>query len=294
MDWDSKKMMIRSEDDLAVAEQCRILNIHRSNHYYKPMPYSKEELRIFNEIDRIYTEFSYYGYRKIWKELLRRGFAVGRDRTLNYMHIIGIEAFYPKHKPNTSAPNKYHKKYPYLLKDVLICRPNQVWATDITYIRMAQGFCYLVAVLDWHSRKVLSYRISTVMDASFCIEALEEALAKYPKPEIFNTDQGSQFTSDEFTNVLIRNNIQISMDSKGRAIDNIIVERFWRSIKYENIYLTEYLSILALKHGIAKYIDTYNHKRLHEALDYKTPAEVYYGKEVTQLTNLKLFTKLAV
>lgn len=287
-------MMIRSEDDLSVAEQCRMLNMPRSNHYYKPVSYSKEELRIFNEIDRIYTEFAYYGYRKIWKALLRRGFDIGRDRTLKYMQVMGIEAFYPKHKPNTSAPNKYHKKYPYLLKNLLICRPNQVWATDITYIRMAQGFCYLVAVLDWYSRKVLSYRVSTVMDTSFCIEALEEALAKYPKPEIFNTDQGSQFTSAEFTDVLIRNNIQISMDSKGRAIDNIIVERFWRSIKYENIYLTEYLSILALKHGIAKYIDTYNHKRLHEALDYNTPVEVYYGKEVTPLTNLKLFTKLAV
>lgn len=260
--------------------QCEIMALNRSTWYYEPVSYSEEELTIFNEIDKIYTDLPYYGHRKIWQELLKRGFLIGRDRTLSYMRILGIEPFYPK--PNTSKRNKQHTVYPYLLRGLVIDRPNQVWATDITYIRMENGFCYLVAVIDWYSRCILSYRLSTTLDTSFCVDALNEALAKYPSPEIFNTDQGCQFTSDDFTEILLKKKIQISMDGKGRAQDNIIIERFWRSLKHEDIYLREYRSIAELKMGIAKYMITYNHIRLHESLEYETPASFYgiQNKEV--------------
>jgi putative transposase len=262
------------------------------------VPYSPEETLLFNEIDRIYTDMPYYGHRKIWKELLKRGILIGRDRTLNYMHIMGLEPFYPRQ--HTSIPDKQHKKYPYLLKNMLICRPNQVWAADITYIRLAKGFCYLIAIIDWYSRYILSYRISTTLDVSFCIEALQEALAKYPAPEIFNTDQGSQFTSVDFTDILLSSGIQVSMDSKGRAKDNIIIERFFRSLKYEDIYLKEYRSIAELKIGVAQYMFKYNHVRLHESLDYRLPAEAYLGKkeviklEAVMIPERKLLLEKAV
>jgi putative transposase len=262
-----------------MVEQCGLVDLNRSTLYYEPVPYSEEELRLFKEIDIVYTDMPYYGHRKIWHELLRRGMSIGRDRTLKYMEIMGLKAFYP-HK-DTSIPDKQHKKYPYLLKAMLICRPNQVWAADITYIRMAKGFCYLIAIIDWYSRYILSYRISTTLDASFCVDALNEALEKYPAPEISNTDQGSQFTGEEYTERLLSRGIKISMDSKGRAKDNIIIERFFRSLKHEDIYWKEYLSITELKIGVAEYMFRYNHVRLHETFDYRTPAEVYFeGKEV--------------
>lgn len=272
-----KRQLIKDNKDMSMVEQCGLVNLNRSTLYYEPVPYSEEEMRLFNEIDLIYTDMPYYGHRKIWQELLRRGLAIGRDRTLNYMRIMGLEPFYP-HK-NTSAPNKQHKIYPYLLKNMLIWRPNQVWAADITYIRLAKGFCYLIAVIDWYSRHILSYRISTTLDVSFCVAALEEALAMYPAPEIFNTDQGSQFTSADFTEILRARGIKISMDSKGRAKDNIIIERFFRSLKHEDVYLRDYPSITGLKVGIAKYMFKYNRERLHEALDYRTPAEIYFPAE---------------
>jgi len=257
-----------------MVERCGLVELNRSTLYYEPVPYSEEELKLFNEIDLVYTDKPYYGHRKIWQELLRRGRSIGRDRTLNYMRIMGLEPFYP-HK-NTSAPDKQHKLYPYLLKNMLICRPNQVWAADITYIRLAKGFCYLIAIIDWYSRYILSYRISTTLDVSFCLDALREALAKYPAPEISNTDQGSQFTSADYTEILLSRGIKISMDSKGRALDNIIIERFFRSLKHEDVYLKEYPSVTELKAGIAQYMFKYNHERLHEALDYRTPAEIYF------------------
>ena len=260
-----------------MVEQCGLVELNRSTQYYEPTPYSEEELRLFNEIDLVYTDKPYYGHRKIWKELLRRRLSIGRDRTLKYMQIMGLEAFYP-HK-DTSIPDKQHKKYPYLLRDILICRTNQVWAADITYIRLAKGFCYLVAIIDWYSKYILSYRISTTLDVSFCTDALREALEKYPAPEISNTDQGSQFTSTDYTEILLSCAIKISMDGKGRAKDNIIIERFFRSLKHEDIYLQEYLSIAELKTGVAKYMFEYNHERLHEALDYRTPAEVYFERK---------------
>lgn len=289
-----------ASDEQSLVKQCEFLGLNRSSYYYDAVGYSDEELRIMRELDLIYTdEFEFYGHRKMWQELKARGFDVGRDRTLKYMRVLGIKPYYPQSK--TTIPNKQHKKYKYLLRDLAITRPNQVWAADITYIRMEKGFCYLVAIIDWYSRCILSYRISNMMDMSFCIDALNEALAKYPAPEIFNTDQGSQFTSTAFTEILTVNNIQISMDGKGRASDNIIIERFFRSLKYEDIYRREYRSIAELKLGIAKYMAKYNHFRLHESLAYKTPAS-FYGidsKEVTlrQLlgsTNRSQFLKIAV
>ena len=274
MDLNIKRKLIRDNKDMSMVEQCGIVDINRSTLYYEPIPYNEEEMRLFNEIDLVYTDMPYYGHRKIWKELLRRGLSIGRDRTLKYMGIMGLEAFYPHQ--NTSTPNKQHKIYPYLLKNLLICRPNQVWAADITYIRLAKGFCYLIAVIDWYSRRILSYRISTTLDVSFCLEALQEALAKYPAPEIFNTDQGSQFTSAYFTEILLLHEITISMDGQGRAKDNIIIERFFRSLKHEDIYLREYSSVVDLKVGVAQYILKYNNVRLHESLDYRTPAELYF------------------
>ena len=273
----TKRQLVKDNEDMSMVEQCGLMELSRSSFYYEPVPYSEEELNLFNEIDVVYTDKPYYGHRKIWHELLRRGLLIGRDRTLKYMQIMGLKPFYP-HK-GTSMPDKQHKKYPYLLKDMLICRPNQVWAADITYIRLAKGFCYLVAIIDWYSKYILSYRISTTLDASFCVDALREALGKYPTPEISNTDQGSQFTGMDYTEILLSQEIKISMDSKGRALDNVIIERFFRSLKHEDIYLKEYRCLAELKTGVAEYMFKYNHERLHEALDYRTPAEIYFARK---------------
>ena len=273
----TKRQLVKDNEDMSMVEQCGLMELSRSSFYYEPVPYSEEELNLFNEIDVVYTDKPYYGHRKIWHELLRRGLLIGRDRTLKYMQIMGLKPFYP-HK-GTSMPDKQHKKYPYLLKDMLICRPNQVWAADITYIRLAKGFCYLVAIIDWYSKYILSYRISTTLDASFCVDALREALGKYPTPEISNTDQGGQFTGMDYTEILLSQEIKISMDSKGRALDNVIIERFFRSLKHEDIYLKEYRCLAELKTGVAEYMFKYNHERLHEALDYRTPAEIYFARK---------------
>ena len=283
----TKRKLISNGKDMSMVEQCGLIELNRSTLYYEPVPYSEDELELFNKIDLVYTDMPFYGHRKIWNELLRRGISIGRDRTLKYMQIMGLKPFYP-HK-NTSTPDKQHKKYPYLLRNLPICRPNQVWAADITYIRLAKGFCYLIAIIDWYSRYILSYRISTTLDVSFCVDALQEALERYPAPEIFNTDQGSQFTSADFTEILLSRQIKISMDSKGRALDNIIIERFFRSLKHEDIYYKEYLSVPELKTGVSEYMFKYNHKRLHETLDYRTPAEVYFErKEVVRTETFML------
>lgn len=293
----TQRFLIKREEKLSMTKQCRVIGLNRSSLYYQAKPYSEDELRIFNEIDKIYTDFPYYGHRKIWKELICRNFSIGRDRTLKYMQTMGLEVFYPK--PNTSLGNKQHKIYPYLLKGLPITQPNQVWAADITYIRLSKGFCYLVAIIDWYSRYILSYRISNSLDTSFCVEALEEALEKYPAPQIFNTDQGSQFTSEVFTKILLDHHIQISMDGKGRAKDNIIIERFFRSLKYEDIYIQEYCSIPDLKLGVQDYMQTYNYLRLHESLDYKAPYCFYFKKKEdifnsVSMLNRKSFLKKAV
>ena len=272
----TKRQLVAKLNDqyVPVTKQCELLGFSRSNHYYKP--YVKDlqaEGRLINALHNVYSELPFYGYKKQCLELKDRGHSVGKEKVRNYKNYFGLNTLYPKKR--TTIPNKKHKKYPYLLNDIVIDRPNQVWAIDITYIKMAKGFSYLVAIIDWYSRKILSYKISNSLDSKFCIETLNDALSRYPKPEIFNSDQGCQFTSHEFIEVLKANSIKISMDSKGRAIDNIIIERFWRTIKYENIFLREYREINDLKFGVASYIKFYNNRRFHESLGYKTPNNIY-------------------
>ncbi len=227
-------------------------------------------------IDLQYSRTPFYGSRKIALELsLQLGSQINRKRVKRLMRIMGLMAIYPK--PKTSIPRKDHKIFPYLLTGLVINRPGMVWATDITYVRLGKGFAYLVAVIDWYSRKVLSWRLSNTMDTSFCKEALQDAISDYGAPEYFNTDQGAQFTAEEFTAILKANDIKISMDGKGRAIDNVFTERLWRSIKYENIYLRGYQTMKEAEAGIAEYIEFYNLSRLHESLDYRTPHQVHEG-----------------
>lgn len=269
-----RKMLVEQENqDVRMIDQCNILDLCRSSYYYEPKEMKTEDLSLLNSLDEFYTEYPCYGYRKAHQLLLNEGHDIGKDRVLKYRQMLGLEAIYPKKR--TSIPDKRHKIYPYLLKGLKITKPNQVWAADITYIRMHKGFCYLVAIIDWRSRYVLSHRISNTLDTDSCIAALEEALRKFPKPEIFNTDQGSQFTSEAFTSILLKNEIKISMDSKGRAIDNVIIERFFRTLKYEHVYIQEYFTISEIKTGIAEFIDFYNKQRIHASLLYKTPANIY-------------------
>jgi putative transposase len=258
-----------------VTRQCKLLALSRSSIYYRPVEASDEDLRLMKAIDAIHLEQPFRGSRRIRDELLDQKVVayINRKKVQRLMRQMGLVALYPKKK--TSLPGKGHKIYPYLLKGLRIDRPNQVWATDICYIPMAKGFLYLVAVMDWHSRKVLSWRLSNTMDTGFCLEALEEAIARYGVPEMFNTDQGSQFTSDKFTGILNAHGIKISMDGKGRWVDNVFVERLWRSIKYEEIYLKAYETPRQAESEIGKYFRFYNEKRRHQGLAGKTPDEVY-------------------
>ncbi len=230
--------MVGRKDPLPVSRQCELLALPRSTFYHVPKPVTDEELKLLQLIDRCHLKYPFYGSRRIRYWLEDQGHKVDRKRIQRLMRTMGLAALYPKR--NLSLANQAHKIYPYLLRGLMIDRPNQVWSTDITYIPMAHGFVYLVAVMDWYSRRVLSWRVSNTLDTSFCIEALEEAIEIYGTPEIFNTDQGSQFTSDDFTSVLKENDIRISMDGKGRWIDNVFVERLWRSVKYEEVYLKAY------------------------------------------------------
>lgn len=274
--------MIKKDDTMTITKQCALLSIARSSVYYEPVEKMTENrVDLMHAIDRIYTDHPFFGHRRICDELIEQGHQIGRDRTLHYMQEMGIEAFYPKRKKNTSIANKEHKVYPYLLRNLKITRSNQVWAIDITYIPIDGKFCYFVGIIDWYSRAILTYRISNSLDTSFCLAAIQEALERYGKPDIFNSDQGCQFTSEQFTKVLLENGIQISMDSVGRAIDNIIIERFFRTFKYEDIYLNRYGSIKELKKGVDKYIYFYNHKRKHSSLNKKTPFTTYYGQPLS-------------
>lgn len=265
------------ETNISKRRQCELLSLNRSSLYYARQPENQENLAIMEMIDRQYMETPYYGIRKMTEIVRKAGYPVNRKRIQRLMQLMGIQAIYQK--PRTSKGNPAHKKYPYLLKSKVIDRPNQVWAADITYIPMAQGFVYLVAIVDWYSRYILSWRVSTTMDSRFCLTALEEAIAKYGAPEIFNTDQGSQFTCQDWIDSLLDANIQISMDGKGRFLDNIFVERIWRTVKYEDIYLKRYETVRELKSGLDEYIGFYNTRRIHQALDYQTPADVYHGVE---------------
>lgn len=265
--------------DLSVRRQCQLLSLNRSSLYYVRQPENQENLVLMKAIDKQYTKTPYYGIRRMTVSLRNQGFQVNHKRVSRLMRLMGLEAIYPK--PRLSKRNPGHKVYPYLLKGMNINRPNQVWATDVTYIPMEQGFAYLVAILDWHSRYVLSWRVSTSLENSFCIEALEEALAKHSAPEIFNTDQGSQFTSQGWLTVLETAGIEISMDGKGRFLDNIFVERLWRTVKYEDIYIKRYETVKEVKIGLKEYFRHYNVERLHQSLGYKTPAKMYFAENST-------------
>ena len=267
--------MIDKEEELPITRQCALLDLCRSGVYYQAAPVSAKDLELMRQIDEIHITRLFYGSRNIRNELWGRGYDVGRDRVRRLMRLMGIEALYAQPKLSVAHPG--HRKYPYLLRGLSITRPNHVWATDITYIPMAKGFCYLVAIIDWASRMVLSWRLSNTLDSSFCIEALEEAIAKFGCPEIFNTDQGSQFTSEAFIECLSSHGIAISMDGRGRWRDNVFIERLWKSVKYEDIYLKAYGSIVEVKKGLTEYFAFYNQKRWHQSLDRKTPAMVYFN-----------------
>jgi putative transposase len=262
---------------ISIGHQCQLLSVSRSGYYYKPKGYSDRDLEIMRIIDETYTMYPFYGTRRMAKYLQGIGLNVGRKAVRRYYRIMGLDAIYPK--MNLSKRNQAHKVYPYLLKGLKIVRPNQVWSTDITYIRLSQGFVYLVAVIDWYSRYILSWRVSISLEHEFCVEALEEALEKYGKPEIFNTDQGVQFTSMNFTKVLIAEGIKISMDGKGRALDNVFIERFWRSLKQEKIYRIVLTTVKEAKENIAEYMQFYNEERMHQSLDYKRPEEIYFSSD---------------
>ena len=267
-------MIYREHKQLSLVRQCTLLEISRGSVYYQPTPARTEDLELMSLMDRQYLKTPFYGSRRMKVWLQGQGHQVNRKRVRRLMRLMGLEAIY--RRPNTSKPAPEHRTYPYLLKGLEIKRANQVWAADITYIPMAQGFLYLVAIMDWHSRYVLSWRLSNTMDVDFCVQALEEALSN-GQPEIFNTDQGSQFTSDRFTGALLEQGIQISMDGKGRNLDNIFVERLWRSIKYEEVYLKAYQNGSEARRGMGAYLDFYNQERPHQALACQTPGEVLEG-----------------
>ena len=269
--------MIDATHDLSINRQAELLAISHSNVYYLPRPTSEADLVLMRRIDELHLECPFAGSRMLRDMLRLEGFKICRQHVRTLMAKMGIHALYRGR--NTSAPHPAHKIYPYLLRGLTIDRPNQCWATDITYIPMRRGFVYLVAIVDWATRKVLSHRVSTSMSVDFCVEALEEAIAKYGRPEIFNTDQGSQFTSAEFTGVLKANGIRISMDGKGRWVDNVFVERLWRSVKYEHVYLHAYENVSEAKQQLASYFDLYNTRRPHSSLGGQTPDMTYFKNQ---------------
>ena len=268
--------MIDPEDGLPISRQTEILQISRSSVYYKPRPIPEADLWLMRRIDELHLNYPFAGSRMLRDLLGQQGLEVGRRHVKTLMRRMGIEAIY--RKPNTSKPAPGHRIYPYLLRNLAITRPDQAWAMDISYIPMARGFVYLAAVIDWFSRRVLAWSLSITMDTYFCLEALEEALAKYGKPEIFNTDQGSQFTSEAFTGRLKEAGIAISMDGKGRWRDNVFVERFWKSIKYEHVYLHAYESVQEARTKIGRYIYFFNTTRPHSSLNALTPDQVYFDR----------------
>ena len=266
--------MIDCEHELPLARQAALLKLSRSGLYYRARPVAPADLAVMRRIDELHLDYPFGGSRML-RDLLRgEGVAIGRQRVATMMKHMGIEALY--RRPNTSKPTPGHKIYPYLLRSVAVERSNQAWAMDITYIPMARGFVYLAAVVDWFSRRVLSWRVSITMEVEFCLAAVEEALTRHGRPEIFNTDQGSQFTSAEFTGLLLKNAIAISMDGKGSWRDNVFVERLWRSVKYEEVYLRAYDSVGEARASIGRYLDFYNRKRPHSSLDARTPDRAYF------------------
>lgn len=287
LDLSDKKDLVDSKlTTLSMTRQTKLLEINRTTLYYKPVPLSNSNLRILNQIDEIYVDNPDYGYRMIHQQLLEDGYTIGNNRVLKYMGVLGIQALYPYKKKITSIKNREHPVHPYLLtpywyktgqktKAVKVDTPNEVWSGDITYIRMNGGFMYLAAVIDWNTRAILAYKISNSMDATLATDVLRMALDRYPTPKIFNSDQGSQYTSYEHTKILKDHSIQISMNGKGRSIDNIIIERFFRTLKQSNIYISDYQTIKELKEGIKAFIYKYNFKRFHSSLNYQKPMNIY-------------------
>ncbi|MGH8676925.1 MAG: IS3 family transposase [Burkholderiales bacterium] len=271
-----RQAMIDKGDELPVTRQVQLLELSRSSAYYTPRPVSQHDLMLMRRIDALHMAYPFAGSRMLRGLLGDEGFKVGRRHIARLMRRMGIEALF--RGPRTSTPHPAHKIYPYLLRGLTIDRPNQVWATDITYLPMAHGFVYLCAVLDWHTRRVLSWRLSNTLTTDFCIEAVEEAIARHGRPEIFNTDQGCQFTSDAFVGLLQRHEIQISMDGKGAWRDNVFVERLWRTVKYEEVYLHAYESVAQAKQRLARYFQFYNEKRPHTGLDGRTPDQAYFAE----------------
>ena len=287
LDLSNKKDLVDSKlTTLSMTRQIQLLRLNRSTLYYQPVPLSDKNLRILHRMDEIYTQNPEYGYRMLHQCLLEEGHTIGNNRVLDYMRMLGIQALYPRKKRTTSLRNTEHPIYPYLLKPywyatgqktkaVNVEAPNEVWSGDITYIRMNGGFMYLAAIIDWNTRAILAYKLSNTMDATLATDVLTKALEHYPAPKIFNSDQGSQYTSHEHTQILKKHGIQISMNGKGRTIDNIIIERFFRTLKQSHIYLTDYQTIQELKEGIHAYIHKYNFKRFHSSLNYQKPMNVY-------------------
>jgi len=259
---------------LSIRRQCDLVGLNRASFYYQPAVETALNLELMRVIDEEYTRTPFYGYRKMTARLQQLGYAVNRKRVARLMGKMGLQAIYPR--PRTSIADRQHKKYPYLLRGLQITRPNQVWAADITYVPLLHGFMYLVAIMDWYSRFVLTWQLSNTLDGVFCLEALQMALEK-GKPEIFNTDQGAQFTAHIFAGELETHHIQISMDGRGRVFDNIFIERLWRSVKYEHIYLHDYSSVPALETGLGDYFQLYNYERPHQSLNYQTPADVHFS-----------------
>ena len=273
---DLRRLVDRDHAEIGMRRQCELPGVNRSGLYYEPLGENEENLALMRLLDEQYTRAPFYGSRKMVEWLDTQGFEVNRKRVSRLMALLGIEAVYPK--PKLSQPGEGHKIYPYLLRGVRVDHVNQVWSTDITYIRMAQGFVCLVAVMDWFSRYVLSWRLSLTLEGDFCVAALKCALRR-GRPEIFNTDQGSQFTSEKFTGELAVREIDISMDGRGRCMDNIFIERLWRSLKYEEVYLKDYESVIEARAGVERYFRFYNQERLHQSLEYRTPAAIWLARE---------------
>jgi len=271
-----KKLLINKEQlGISLTRQCELLNVSHANAYYRPVV-DEQDILLMGHIDKIYTDYPFYGSRRIRYELNQSyQILVARDHVRRLLRIMGLEAIYPQSKPNTSQPNEQHHKYPYLLKGLPVIRSNQVWGTDITYVKLETGWCYLIAFIDWFSRYVISWEVSPTLEIPFCLTALDRAL-KIAVPEISNSDQGSHFTSEQFLQPLISRNVKISMDGRGRCMDNIFTERLWRTVKYENVFLKSYRTIGEANLGLAEFFQFYNTKRPHQSLDYQTPNTVYF------------------
>jgi len=270
-----KVSLLDRDHPISLTRQCELMDISRSSAYYQPM-INEQDVRIMSLIDKIFTDYPFYGSRRIRYELSQTyHLQIARDHVRRLLRIMGIQAIYPRSKPNTSLANKQNRIYPYLLKNLHIVRPNQVWGTDITYIKLETGWCYLIAFIDWFSRYVISWELSPTLEIPFCLTALERAL-KTATPKISNTDQGSHFTSEQFLNPLLNRNVKISMDGQGRCIDNIFTERLWRTVKYENVFLKSYRTIDEATTGLKEYFQFYNIKRPHQSLNYQVPAAVYF------------------